>query len=361
MLGTSVRVPAFQCGQGVRVPASNVRIRVSAFHLDLMLDIKGRTVYNKCLNNIRDSPNMEPLTDIIKLLRPKAVLSKMVSGAGNWGVRYEKFGQPSFALVLKGECWLAIDGHNPNLLKKGDFVFLPTTPNFTMASDLETKPVLISSETYSEHVAERRHGDQTAEPDVLLQSGYFICDPVNESTLLNFLPELVHICSSDAGIESITQIVKLIEKEVGNENLGRELILERLVEILLVETLRSLDFDKNDQKIGLLAGLRDSQLAIALKTIHADVSQNWSVAELGRKAGMSRSSFADRFAKTVGITPIEYLLQLRMALAKNMLYREKRSVAEVAFAIGYESASAFSVAFKRSNGISPGAFARSIF
>lgn len=301
---------------------------------------------------------MEPLTDIITLLQPKAVLSKRISGAGKWSVRYEKFGNPSFALVLEGECWLAIDGHSPTLLKKGDFVFLPTTPNFTMASDLETTPVLISAETYSEHIAERRHGDQTIEPDVLLQGGYFLCDPINEATLLNFLPELVHVSSSDAGIEGITQIIKLIEKEVASENLGRDLILGRLVEILLLETLRSANFDQNHQKIGLLAGLRDSQLSIALKTIHADVSNSWSVAELGRKAGMSRSSFAERFAKTIGITPIEYLLQLRMALAKNMLCREKRSVSEVAFAIGYESASAFSVAFRRSTGISPGAFAR---
>jgi len=303
---------------------------------------------------------MEPLTDIITLLRPKAVLSKLVSGAKTWGVRYEKFGQPSFAIVLKGECWLAIDEQSPILLEKGDFVFLPTTPNFTLSSDLETKPVLISAETYSEHIAERRHGDQMSEPSVLLQGGYFICDPVNESVLLSFLPVLIHIRSSDAGINGITQIIKLIEKEAGSENIGRELILERLVEILLLEALRSTDFDRNLQKIGLLAGLRDSQLAIALKTIHADVSRNWSVSELGKQAGMSRSSFADRFAKIVGITPIEYLLQLRMALAKKMLCREKRSVSEVAFAVGYNSASAFSIAFRRSTGTSPGAFARKI-
>jgi len=304
---------------------------------------------------------MEPLTDIITLLRPKAVLSKLVSGAGRWGVRYEKFGHPSFALVLKGSGWLAVDGQSPVLLKKGDFVFLPTTPNFTLASDLETEPVLISAETYSEHLPERRHGDQTGEPSVLLQGGYFLCDPLNESALLSFLPALIHIRSSDAGIDSLSQIIRLIEKEIGSENIGRDLILRRLVEILLLETLRSAGFDNNFQKVGLLAGLRDSQLAIALRIIHADVSRRWSVAELGRQAGMSRSSFADRFAKTIGITPIEYLLQLRMALAKNMLFKEKRSVSEVAFAVGYESASAFSVAFRRSTGISPGAFARNKF
>lgn len=301
---------------------------------------------------------MEPLTDIITLLQPKAVLSKLVSGAGKWSVRYERFGHPSFAIVVEGACWLAIDGQHPTLLRKGDFVFLPTTPNFTLASDLETNPVVISAETYFEHVPERRHGNQTSEPNVLLQGGYFTCDPINESLLLKFLPELIHISSTNAGIESLRQIIGLIEKEIGSENFGRDLILGRLVEILLLETLRSSGLDKNLHKVGLLAGLHDSQIAIALKNIHADVSHKWSLAELGRQAGMSRSSFADRFAKTVGITPIDYLLQLRMALAKKMLFTERRSVSEVAFAVGYESASAFSVAFRRSIGISPGAFAR---
>ena len=127
---------------------------------------------------------------------------------------------------------------------------------------------------------------------------------------------------------------------------------------MLLEALRSTDTDTKFQKVGLLAGLRDPQLAAALRFIHRDVVHNWSVAELGRQAGMSRSSCADRFAKTVGITPIEYLLQLRMALAKDMLRREKRSLSEVAEAIGYESTSAVSTAFRPCAGISPGAFAR---
>lgn len=301
---------------------------------------------------------MDPLADIITLLRPKAVLSKPVSGAGNWSVQYEKFGHPSFALVLTGACWLAVDGQSPVQLKKGDFVFLPTTPGFVLSSDLETKPVFVSPDTYPEHVRERRHGDKTGEPSLLLQSGYFIFDPVNAPVLLNFLPALIHISSSDAEIDGVSQVVKLIEREAKGEKDGRDLILERLVEILLLEALRSTESDTEIQKVGLLAGLRDPQLATALRIIHQDVSHNWSVAELGRQAGMSRSSFADRFAKTVGMTPIEYLLQFRMALAKDMLRREKRSLSEVADSIGYQSTSAFSTAFRRVTGISPGAFAR---
>jgi AraC-like DNA-binding protein len=301
---------------------------------------------------------MDPLTDIITLLRPKAVLSKLVSGAGNWSVRYEKFGHPSFALVLNGSCWLAVDGHDPAQIKTGDFVFLPTTPAFTLASDLETKPVFVSPETSPEPLLERRHGEPEGEPSLVLQSGYFLFDPVNAPVLLDRLPALIHIRSSDTGIDGVAQIVGLIEREARGERPGRDLILEKLVEILLLESLRSAETGADMQKGGLLAGLRDPQLAAALRLIHRDVSQRWTVAELGRRAGMSRSSFADRFAKTVGLTPIEYLQQLRMALAKDMLGRARRSLAEVALAVGYDSTSAFSTAFRRVSGISPGAFAQ---
>jgi AraC-like DNA-binding protein len=302
---------------------------------------------------------MDPLAAIITLLRPKAVLSKLISGAGSWGVRYQEFGHPSFALVLNGSCWLAIEGGSPAQLQTGDFVFLPRTPGFTLSSDLETEPVLVSPDT-SEHVSIVKHGDETGEPSVLLQGGYFAFDPVNAPMLLDQLPGLIHIRSSDAGIDSISQIIKLIDKEARGVGAGRYLILERLVEVMLLEALRSADNTTGAelQKAGFLAGLRDPAIAAALRAMHADVSRNWSVKELGRRAGMSRSAFADRFAKTVGITPIEYLLQLRMALAKDMLRREKRPLTEVAEVIGYRSTSAFSTAFSRHAGISPSAFAR---
>jgi len=210
---------------------------------------------------------MDPLADIITLLRPKAVLSKLVSGAGSWAVRYSKFGHPSFALVFGGSCLLAIEGQSPVQLKKGDFVFLPATPGFTLSSDLESKPILISPDTYWK-VTERRHGDETGEPSVLLQSGYFTFDPVNAPVLLSHFPDLIHIRSSDAAIGGVSQIIKLIEREARGDFPGRGLILERLVEIMLVEALRSTDTDTALQKVGLLAGLRDPQLAAALRVRH---------------------------------------------------------------------------------------------
>jgi len=110
---------------------------------------------------------------------------------------------------------------------------------------------------------------------------------------------------------------------------------------------------------GLLAGLSDPALAQTLREIHVDVARRWTVEQLARTAGMSRAVFAERFARRIGMPPMQYLLEWRIALAKDMLRREQLSLAEVAERVGYQSASAFSTAFTRLNGRSPGEFARS--
>jgi AraC-like DNA-binding protein len=104
--------------------------------------------------------------------------------------------------------------------------------------------------------------------------------------------------------------------------------------------------------------MRDPALAIVLRAIHAEVRRGWTVAELAGLAGMSRSAFAVRFAESLGCAPIEYVARWRMALAKDALSRERKPLDRIAEEIGYESASAFSTAFRKRIGISPGAFAR---
>jgi hypothetical protein len=83
---------------------------------------------------------MDALAAVVTLLRPQTVLSKIVHGGGRWGVRYLAYGQPSFALVLKGPCWFAVDGVPATILDTGDFILLPATPGFTLASDPEVTP-----------------------------------------------------------------------------------------------------------------------------------------------------------------------------------------------------------------------------
>lgn len=296
----------------------------------------------------------DPLAAVIALLRPQTVLSKVISGAGSWSVQYAAHDDPGFCLVLDGSCFLAVDGLDSIELEQGDFVLLPATPGFTMASDLRIKP------TRGRPVdgGELRHGTKSGPPTMRMLGGYFRFDGANAQLVLRLLPSIIHIRRGEAGAERLRQTAELIGEETRVQRPGRDSILERLVEVLLIEALRFRPVSAAKQEQGLLAGLADAALARALHRIHVDVARRWTVAELARVAGMSRAVFAERFSRTVGMPPMQYLLEWRMAVAKDMLRRERPPLAEVAERAGYQSASAFSTAFSRVAGCSPSDFAR---
>jgi transcriptional regulator GlxA family with amidase domain len=166
------------------------------------------------------------------------------------------------------------------------------------------------------------------------------------------LPPLLHV----RGVERLSFLVKLVGDEAGERRPGRELVLARLVELLLIEALRSNPGE--DSPAGLLRGLADTRLAAAMRHMHAHPAHAWTVAQLAKKVALSRSAFFERFTQAVGMPPMEYLLAWRMALAKDLLRREDIGLAQVAGRVGYGSASAFSTAFSRYVGQSPGRFAR---
>jgi AraC-like DNA-binding protein len=172
--------------------------------------------------------------------------------------------------------------------------------------------------------------------------GHFLCDPTNAALLLSLLPTVVHVQASDSGADRLAWIVKAIRDETSAQRPGGEPILVRLVEIMLIEALRWRPVGASAQLTGLLAGLADPRLSIALRLLHEAVPHRWTIADLARKAGMSRAAFAARFSRTLGMPPMDYLLRWRMALAKDLLRHDGLSLAEVADAIGYQSASAFS-------------------
>lgn len=301
------------------------------------------------------SRSSDPLAAVIALLRPQAVLSKIVSGAGRWSVRYAPHQDPGFCLMLEGSCFLDAEGIGPIELHEGDFVFLPAVPGFTLASDLALKPALVQPTQPDE----LRHGTKSGPPSMRQLGGYFRFDRANAQLVLRFLPKVILIRRGERGASRLRRIVELIGDEATEHRSGRDLILERLVEVLLVEALRFRPAETARQEQGLLAGLADPALARALRRIHEDVAHRWTVAELARASGMSRAVFAERFTRKVGMPPMEYVLEWRIAIAKDALRRDRIPLAEVAEKIGYQSASAFSTAFTRHTGCTPSAFARS--
>lgn len=294
----------------------------------------------------------DPLTQVIQLLRPRAVFSKGISGAGAWAVRYSEFGQPGFCAVTEGRCRLAVKGEAPVVLEEGDFVLLPATPAFTM-SGFEPAPALrIDPLTAATPSSDIRYGRRDGPPDLRQFGGWFTFGAPDAGLLVALLPRMIHL----RGIPRLAQLVRLLGEEAGRDDMCRDLILERLVEILLVEALRATPHDAAQP--GLLRGLADLKIAAALRGMHGDIERAWTIPTLADQAGMSRSAFFDRFSRTVGLRPMEYLLAWRMAVAKSLLRTGGLTLDEVAGRVGYSSASTFSTAFSRHTGTPPGRFGK---
>lgn len=296
---------------------------------------------------------MDPLSDIIALLRPSAAVSKPICGRGRWGVRYAAHDAPGFTIILKGECWVSFEESKPIRLEAGDFLLLPSTPTFTLSShpgvdcklrDPTDMPV--------------RHGDQKGEADFESIGGSFRIEQINAPLLLALLPRFIHLPASEGRSERLGAVIQLIRNECASQEPGKDMVLQRMLEILLVEALRWRRALDSADRAGLLHGMRDRSLAQVLSAMHADVGAHWTVAGLARVAGQSRSAFAARFNEVLGCGPIEYLTRWRMALAKDSLVRGAKTLDRIADEIGYESASAFSTAFRKRLGCPPGQYAR---
>ncbi|WP_077033778.1 AraC family transcriptional regulator [Pelomonas sp. KK5] len=294
----------------------------------------------------------DPLTEVVKLLRPRAVFANPISGKGDWAVRFSAYGRPSFCIMLAGKCKLAVDGQEAIALTAGDFVLLPTTPAFTISSFSPAPPVHLDPNTIGGE-GEVRYGDPNGEADMQSLGGAFLFEASDPKLLASLLPLVVHV----RGSTRLAQLVRMVGEEYVDRKPGHELMLSQLVGMMLIEAMRSTSSGKAPP--GLLRGLGDERLAPALKQMHAQVDHPWTVAHLAGAAALSRSAFFERFTRTVGVAPMEYLLSWRMEIAKDLLRREGLGIAEVAERIGYASTSTFSTAFSRHVGQAPREFQRS--
>ena len=299
---------------------------------------------------IRDSPTLtDPLTQMIGLLQPSALLSKLVTGSGRWSVRPPGTG-PFYCVMLEGGCALSIAGRAPVSLGTGDFVLLPAGDDFMMSSPTPPagRRVIGPVEV---HQGVFHLGDPGA-PDTRMLVGHCAFGSNDASLLVSLLPDLVVVRDG----RRLTTLVELLSDEARADRPGRDVVLARLLEVLLIEAFRATG--EPTAPPGLLRGLADERLAVALRRMHGEPTRAWTVDELAREAALSRSTFFDRFRREVGIAPMEYLLRWRMALAKELLCDGGVSVGEVAQRVGYSSSSTFSVAFSRQVGASPTMYAR---
>jgi AraC-like DNA-binding protein len=269
-----------------------------------------------------------------------------------------------FHYVERGHCRLITPDGQINL-RAGDTVLLSRWPAYRLETGAATHSLSIA-----EIGAERRLPQWTmgAGLDVSLDvqaggppyeaellGGIFAFDSAGAAFLLKDLPEHIHISADDHGLASILRAALAFIREDEAGKPGYAATAVRLLEVLLIEILRSWALATRHAP-GRLSGMSDPLLAPALYGMHTQPGRKWTLAELASLAGRSRSGFASHFAATVGVTPAAYLAEWRCQLGERRLAAYDDSIARIAYDLGYDSSFAFTRMFRRSRGVTPKRF-----
>jgi len=302
---------------------------------------------------------MDPLSDLLSLMQARSLLSSRFEGRGRWAMQFPAYvSQIKFGGVLEGRLWLSTGEHSA-WLERGDFYLLANGHPFVVASD----PSLHARDGVRLYRSLRAQGDGVvrlghAGELVALASGHFQFDKEPASTmLLHSLPPLICLRGTKPGASPLVALLELLRYETSAEEAetGAAAARNSLATLILVQALRVF-LGGSTKPSGWLSVLGDRRISRALTAAHADIARPWVLPELAALAGMSRSAFAQRFRELSGMTPLDYLQQWRLSTAKRALCDSDESIGRIAHGVGYLSETAFSAAFKRMFGESPGRF-----
>ena len=299
---------------------------------------------------------MDPLSDVLSLLRPQTYSSGGFDAGGEWSVQFPRYKGIKCYAVVSGECWLVVeDIPDPVRLTKGDCFLMPTERPFHIASDLELTPVdikKIMSPPLNGRIFSCNGGG-----DCFIVGGHFTLSGDHASILLGMLPPIVHLRSETDRAE-LRWSLERMSHELRAQRPGSLLMAQHLAHMILVQAIRLHLETGMEGGVGWLFALADKQLCAAMGAMHGEPARPWTLQMLAERAGMSRTIFASKFKATVGSSVMEYLARWRMLLAGNRLTSSRDPISTVALELGYESESAFSKAFKRVMGCSPRQYAR---
>ena len=264
--------------------------------------------------------------------------------------------------VVEGDFRIRVDGQDGEdlVIGAGEVVLLPRNDLHLMGSDLSLPPVVGSDiirppnggGLYSIH-----HGGNGGRTRMIC--GYLGCASAEGNPVISTLPPLLKLNVEQGGAtEWIRSTFQYAAEEVSAGRPGSGTVLAKLSELLFVEAVRRYAEALPDGQSGWLAGLREPFVARALALLHGDITRRWTVDDLGRKVGLSRSALADRFIRLIGVPPMHYLASWRMQVATLKLRNTSASLAQVAEIVGYDSEAAFSRAFKKAFGAAPATWRR---
>jgi AraC-like DNA-binding protein len=265
-----------------------------------------------------------------------------------------------YHFVVEGEMRVQIEGDVESIARAGDLVLFPRNARHLLGSDLTLPPVLGDSIVRAPIDGGLMSIDHGGEGErTRLVCGYLGSEGVANNPVLEGLPPVIHLSVEQGGsAEWIRSTFQHAADEVAAGRPGSATVLAKLSELLFVEAVRRYLEDIPEEQTGWLAGLKDEYIARVLALVHGDVRRAWTVQELGRQVGLSRSALAERFTKLIGMSPMQYVGHWRMQIAAQRLRSTNQSLLEIAYAVGYESEAAFSRAFKRAFGTPPATWRR---
>lgn len=302
---------------------------------------------------------MDALSDILKFIKLKSSVYFRKDFASPWGMEIGKSPFAQFHLVVRGHCYFHTkEMKEPSELYAGDIVIFPDGEPHWLADNPKNKKVPgISVVEAHQKKKELFKGDKIS---TTLICGHFEFDKEFDHPFLQALPKIIKITDTArrqlSWLETATNVIM---QETDSEEAGSEVVVTRLAEVLFIQVIRSYML-QNKLPDGYLAALNDRQINNALKLIHSDPKNNWTLENIAKNIGMSRSSFAARFKQLVGITPINYLTSWRMNKAKELIKNHQLPLIEVAENVGYSSEASFNRAFKKQFRINPGAMRRAL-
>jgi AraC-like DNA-binding protein len=301
---------------------------------------------------------MDVLADVLSMTRVGAAVVAQAELVPPWGLEIDPIAEAHVHVVLRGSCWLhTTAGRGLVHLGAGDVVFIRGGVGHSIRDDPQTKAapheqVLAAMRARLAALPESRAHETT-----LVFCAKYLFQGTGAHPLTSLLPPLIHLTAVEAGrLVELQLLLQLLRHEASDGGTGTELVVPRLIDSLLVYVVRAWLAGQPLSAGGWFGALRDGQISKALGLIHERPEAAWSLEELARQVGQSRATFARRFLELVGETPVAYLTRWRMCLASKLLSDTPLSLDEIAPRVGYQTAAAFSRAFRRSLGTAPGSF-----